>query len=74
MDKWYIIIVEICNCNNLIKLCTLGYQLRVANTLLLRLISRIQFMYIIITLKIKLKVQNNDNKQNKESNNSVNKN
>ena len=46
------------------KLCTLGYQLRVANTPLLRLISRIQFMYIIITLKLKLKVQMIKNKTN----------
>ena len=45
-----------------IKLCTLGYQLRVANTPLLCLISKIQLMYIIITLKIKLKMQMIKNK------------
>ena len=39
-----------------IKVYTFGYQLQVANTLL-RLIFRIQFIFIIITLKIKLKGQ-----------------
>ena len=40
----------------------LGYQLRVANTPLLCLISKIQLMYIIITLKIKFKMQMIKNK------------